>query len=136
MDEDAKEMQDLNKRPHYTWIDGRNPCAPLVVTPLDKFGDRFGLVCKRLYDHLMFEWLEGPSYQKETNMSEKEIVTDLNTYAVTNKLADFEVDSDEEDEDRPATVPTGYATLSATHPRGGPPGRGPGVKTHTPSAKQ
>ena len=68
-EEDAKEMPDLNKRPHYTWIDGRNPCAPLVVTPLDKFGDRFGLVCKCLYDHLMFEWLEGPSYQKETNMS-------------------------------------------------------------------
>ena len=88
-DEDAKEMPDLNKRPHYTWIDGRNPCAPLVVTPLDKFGDRFGLVCKRLYDHLMFEWLEGPSYQKETNMSEKEIVRNLNTYAVTHKLADF-----------------------------------------------
>ena len=24
-DGDAKEMPDLNKRPHYTWIDERNP---------------------------------------------------------------------------------------------------------------
>ena len=110
-DEDAKEMPDLKIMPHYTWIDGRNPYAPLIVAPLDKFGNRFGLVCKGLYDHMLLEWLGGSSYQRATSISETKIVPDLNKYAVTIKQADFEIDSDEEDEDRPGTVPTGYATL-------------------------
>ena len=37
---------------------------------------------------------------------EKEMALDLNRYAVTKKLADFEIDSGEEDKDRPDTVPT------------------------------
>ena len=104
-------MPNLKKRAHYTWTDGRNSCAPLVVAPLNKSRDSFGLVCKALYDCMIYGWLEGPSYRRVTNISENEIVLDLNKYALTSKLADFEIDPGEEDADMPVRFPAGYATL-------------------------
>ena len=94
-------------------MDPSNPRSCIVLTTMDKFQDRYVLICKNAYRKIIFDSLLSPSYEKVVDESEGEIIARILKWTLENDLiyATSEADEDGNHEEYPTALSQPYASI-------------------------
>ena len=88
----------------------------MIVTKIDKFGDKVALCCKRWYRRTIIKSLRGAGYEEIDAETEESIVERLNRYCESEGLCDFVEDEDGICENEPTVVSHDYMLLKLHKP--------------------
>ena len=89
-------LQELEQCEKWMAINPNNTKASMVALPVDKFGDKFALVCRVAYTRSCHGELDNGNYTEQgpDDENEKQVVDRMNAWSIAENLVEFKTDAE------------------------------------------